>query len=277
MKFKFDYIESVWNNLEGSYQKYLCLSPNKSRLDYLKQLVAFNYNNTGATFYVPYLTSEITKYDNDTLARYHKLGETLDNVHEKLKTVPANFIIDNFDNFISEANLDKVTSDVKAFDLSKFSIIQPMPYVSAKTILSAGFFSDGVYCSEDHVNIYNLDPKDPDMVVLYTLYDCISLMDRASVIVSGDNEFMKKVLALCLHLGKEKKLYLPMTFVSSNCYIEDDKNLICGSHKFAKRLLIDNTATVSISINDTVVPVDVSYTTLTDAGKSNGNNVFFVR
>lgn len=277
MKFKFNYIEQVWDNLEESYQKQLQITPSLSKVDYLKMLVFYNKDNTGATFYISYLSSEIQKYDNQTLIRYQKLGEVLDNVHEKLKTIPENCIIDNFDNFISDANLDKIASDAKKFDLSKFRILQSKSYVSAKTLLSAGFFSDGVSCSDAHTNIYCLDPNDSDMKVLYNLYDCIALMDRANEIIESGNEFLIKVLAMCVYLGKEKRLLLPMSFINSDCFAEKDEKLICGSNTFELSELSRVSTVVTLSIKNESFSVKLDATCLAASSRSNDVNVFFVR
>ena len=136
---KIAYISRVWGSLEDSYAGYLKKCPDLSRIDYLKLLVSYNPDNSGAVFLPLFLSDELGEYTEEELKEYDGLVEVMNRVHDALGKVTE---IDNLQEFVYGAFIKEDDNNVP--DIKDFEFFTKGEYCTAMQLLKTGNFANSV-------------------------------------------------------------------------------------------------------------------------------------
>ena len=223
---KIAYISRVWGSLEDSYAGYLKKCPDLSRIDYLKLLVSYNPDNSGAVFLPLFLSDELGEYTEEELKEYDGLVEVMNRVHDALGKVTE---IDNLQEFVYGAFIkedDNNVPDIKDFE----------------------FFTKA----------YVLNPSDPDMMQLGNIYDMMDFLEKPGEL--DQFRLIAYATLVKMYISKQQMIY-PMVFIGSNLYSVEGTEIVidCTGQRitYTAKNCIDEDITINLGEEQKTVHINV--------------------
>ena len=214
---KIDYVIKVWSDLESSYEEFLKVEPDISRLDYLKRLVCYKPQNSGAVIIPLFLSDELGSYNDKELADYDNLIELMNRVHDSLGRTSE---IHNLQEFVYGAVVTNNDSTIP--DIRDYEFYANNNYCSAVELLRTGNFSNCVIQNATTSRAYVLDPDDTDMFVLNNIYDMTSFLQSPGNLT--DFRLTAYAAVVKMYMAKQQMTF-PLVFLSNSLFDVSEKDV----------------------------------------------------
>lgn len=249
---KIAYISRVWGSLEDSYAGYLKKCPDLSRIDYLKLLVSYNPDNSGAVFLPLFLSDELGEYTEEELKEYDGLVEVMNRVHDALGKVTE---IDNLQEFVYGAFIKENDNNVP--DIKDFEFFTKGEYCTAMQLLKTGNFANSVVTGAVN-KAYVLNPSDPDMMQLGNIYDMMDFLEKPGEL--DQFRLIAYATLVKMYISKQQMIY-PMVFIGSNLYSVEGTEIVidCTGQRitYTAKNCIDEDITINLGEEQKTVHINV--------------------